>query len=253
MLPIGHLLTGVEAASTAAGGLYQTHWAAARMRPGRLCLEPLVSASSLRQVCGVEVLYRPQFPFHGMPSEDSRRWLSWYRHLADRGMAFALDRAPYVTFNLTTRQLADDRIYREIQRLPLHGRIVVEWVETPALPAQLEKATKRLHALRSEGVGVAIDDAGAGHDWMDRATRVRPDWIKIDGALFQAGAAGYRSAADIACRGIVEIARDLGAVVVAEWVENDAHVAYARKIGCRYLQGRYFNGALERQLARIGV
>lgn len=167
-----------------------------------------------------------------------------YRYLANRGIARALDPAPYVTFNLATRQLVNEDIYREIRRMPLHGRILMEWVETPSTPDDLKKAVERMQVLQTEGVGIAIDDAGAGHDWMDRATRIRPNWIKIDGALFQSAAARYASPADIACRGIVDIASNMGAEVVAEWVETEEHVAYARDIGCRYLQGRRFAGVL---------
>lgn len=228
-------LAGVSAAvATLAGG----YGLAARLRPGRPALQRIAFIGAVETTAAAELLHRPQMPWRRMPRPtDLTRWIAWYEHLAETQLCGALDSAPRVSFNLHSQHLACSAIFRSLLRLPLPSRLIIEWVETPAPDATFRCAVERLRWLRERGFGIALDDAGAGQDALLRLRHIRPDWVKLDGALLQAAAAQPGSAADLACRALARLARDLVAEVIAEWVETTSHLDYARAIGCTLAQG----------------
>lgn len=231
-------LAGTDAAVAAlAGGTVL----AARLRPGRPALQRIVTLDAAERTAAAELLYRPMAPWRRMPRPmDLTRWIAWYEHLADTGLYGALTDYPRLSFNLHSHHLANGAIFRSVCRLPSPERLVIEWVETPAEGRVFKRAVERLQHLRERGFGIALDDAGAGQDALYRIRHVRPQWMKLDGALLRSAAAAAGSVEDCTCRALVDLARDLGAEAVAEWVETPADRDYARAIGCTLAQGWLF-------------
>jgi hypothetical protein len=91
---------------------------------------------------------------------------------------------------------------------------------------------------RQEGFIVAIDDYGTGHSTPERLARIEPDVIKIDRALVHG--LSHSAPQREACRAVVELARSLGALVVAEGVEEDDDIVAAAMIGIDLFQGFAF-------------
>lgn len=229
----------VAAISDALGVLAAGYVAGSRLLPGRPAAQVLVYADAPQRNAAAEILYRPALRWQSIPKERHvTRWIGWYTRMADRYVARALETYPVVSVNASSAQLANDRIYALLRRLPSPKRVVIEWVESRCDDATFRLAGERLRELRDrEGFMVALDDAGTGQDTLQRLRQVRPKWVKIDGGLFQSGAMFPGSAADHACRSLAKLSADLGAEPVAEWVENAIQLDYAVAIGCRLLQG----------------
>ena len=122
------------------------------------------------------------------------------------------------------------------------GRIVIELVEH-ARPWGAMSFQKALSGLRSDGVGIALDDVGMGESNFKMILDARPDYFKID-RYFVHGAQEdrYRQAVlDV----VAELARRFDARVVAEGVETAADLEAVRQAGISLGQGYLFGGILE--------
>jgi EAL domain-containing protein (putative c-di-GMP-specific phosphodiesterase class I) len=82
---------------------------------------------------------------------------------------------------------------------------------------------------------VAIDDAGAGFASLRHILRLRPDVIKIDGALTRHVDVdqGQRALASA----LIAFARETGTRIVAEGLETDAQVRVLQGLGVELGQG----------------
>jgi diguanylate cyclase (GGDEF)-like protein len=123
-------------------------------------------------------------------------------------------------------------------------RLIVEIVETQAVDNVAEVA-RALARIKSLGVGVAMDDFGAGHTSFRNLRGLGVDMVKIDGA-FVAGLAG--SVDDrFFVRTLASLAKHLGILTVAEWVEDAESARLLKEWGVDYLQGHFIGRAEERQ------
>lgn len=94
---------------------------------------------------------------------------------------------------------------------------------------------RALDGLRGAGIAVALDDFGVGHSNFQLLVDIRPDYVKID-RCFVAGSPKDRAKRAV-LRSIAELAREVGATVVAEGVETPAELAVVRDAGIRLVQG----------------
>lgn len=116
--------------------------------------------------------------------------------------------------------------------LPAH-RLVVELTESAALDTPAVRAT--VHALDALGVGIALDDFGTGYAALTGLRDLPIDVVKIDKS-FVSGAA--TSVADEAVlHAVVEMARRLGLMTVAEGVETIEQQAFVVAAGVKSVQG----------------
>lgn len=177
-------------------------------------------------VVGVEALTR----FVG---EDGAGADVWFREAAEAGLGTELEIAAlhcaltaakdvphdmYVALNLTPGTSRDPRVRNLLAASSLAPeRIIVEL--TGSLEAtEGQSSDDGLEPLRALGLRVAVSASGAGFVSMDRITELRPDIIKLDRHLIQGieGSDGQR----IRARAVVELAREVGAAVVAEGIET---------------------------------
>ncbi len=114
------------------------------------------------------------------------------------------------------------------------SRLVLELTETAAV--RDPRATgARLDAMKALGVGIAIDDFGAGHTSFKHLRSFPVDLVKIDGAFVQNLA---RSTDDrFVVRTLVDLAHHLGIPIVAEWVSDEETARMLAEWGVDYLQG----------------
>jgi EAL domain-containing protein (putative c-di-GMP-specific phosphodiesterase class I) len=115
-----------------------------------------------------------------------------------------------------------------------HDRIVFEIVESDKV--QDLTAVKRLLASHREaGFRVALDDVGAGYSGLNLLHQLRPDFIKLDMELIHGVTHDPYKA--LITRKILEIAGELGIASIAEGVETEAELDWARENGATYAQG----------------
>ena len=91
---------------------------------------------------------------------------------------------------------------------------------------------------RERGLRVAVDDAGTGYASLRRIVELEPDFIKIDISLVRGVATMNRHA--MAVRTLSRLAGDLGAIAIAEGVEDSADLERLRCLGVPAAQGYYF-------------
>jgi diguanylate cyclase (GGDEF)-like protein len=141
--------------------------------------------------------------------------------------------------NLDGKTLADprfaERVLRNLadMRLDPH-RLVIEILESNLIEHD-QPAMTTLATLRGRGIRIAVDDFGAGYASLARLHALRPDIVKIDRSLVQAHEDEPDGTALL--RGIAGLARQLGALVVAEGIETQHHLASAVAAGCDAVQG----------------
>jgi EAL domain-containing protein (putative c-di-GMP-specific phosphodiesterase class I) len=131
-----------------------------------------------------------------------------------------------------TESFADDLHQRwSVRDLPVDS-LILEITES--LPVtDLEVSVPRLAALREAGFGISLDDYGMGHASIDQLDRLPVTEVKIDRSLIWKHSAEPSNE----IQEIVEFAHDRSLRVVAEGIENDEQLAFARDVGCDRAQG----------------
>jgi EAL domain-containing protein (putative c-di-GMP-specific phosphodiesterase class I) len=113
-------------------------------------------------------------------------------------------------------------------------RLIVELTEHAAV-STYEELRSALQPLRSQGLRLAIDDAGAGFASLRHVVELRPEIIKVDRSLV----AGISD--DLARRSVVTtfvlLALDIGASVIAEGVETRDELRTLMALGVDAAQG----------------
>lgn len=144
-----------------------------------------------------------------------------------------------LTLNWDTRTLGETsgdphQFARNVERNGLAPeRVVIEVLEgrAPDLDALVDFVAGR----RSEGFLIAVDDYGTGHSTPERLVRIEPDIVKIDRTLVhQVASSPPRREA---CRSIAELARSIGALVIAEGVEREEDLVELAMLGVDLFQG----------------
>ena len=94
-----------------------------------------------------------------------------------------------------------------------------------------------LDVFSAQGVGLALDDFGDGRSSLRLWTELQPDIVKLD-KYFVRGIHRDRRKVDV-LHAIQGLAERLGALLVAEGIEEGAELAVLRDLGCVYAQGFY--------------
>ncbi|MCI4624758.1 MAG: EAL domain-containing protein [Candidatus Magnetoovum sp. WYHC-5] len=114
--------------------------------------------------------------------------------------------------------------------------IVIEIIESKLY--DLESLKKFIKMYRDYGFFFALDDVGAGFSNLDRIPITKPDVLKIDRLLINNISKEYHKKE--VTTSLLNLARKIGALVVAEGIENDDDAATMIEMGADILQGYYF-------------
>ncbi len=205
-----------------------------------LVYQPLVDLEAARPA-GFEALAR-------FREEPPRGPAAWFAEARSAGLGEALEleavvRAvrdlpelpgeAYLAVNLSAATVLGGGVEGALAAAPL-DRVVVEITEHSPVPSY-ERLRERLDVLRSGGLRVAVDDAGAGYASFTHILRLAPDLIKLDMGLtrgIDADPAKRHLAA-----ALVRFARETGGEIVAEGVETAEELEALRALGVRFAQG----------------
>jgi EAL domain-containing protein (putative c-di-GMP-specific phosphodiesterase class I)/DNA-binding NarL/FixJ family response regulator len=216
----------------------------AALKPGvlRVVFQPIVRLER-GEVIGYEALARidttPSRPPEVWFEEANAVGLQIELELA--ALRAALDALPaisddlFLTVNLSPEALLASSVLDALHANP--SRTVVEITEHVQID-DYEVLNQSLLELRSEGLRLAIDDAGAGYSSFRHVIETAPDMIKIDGSLTQRieTERGRRALASA----LISFAREMNQMVVAEGIEGQSAVAALTALGVHYGQGHYF-------------
>ena len=144
-----------------------------------------------------------------------------------------------VAVNISARQLSDEHLLAETQRLmEAHdvprGMLELELTET-SLMEEPAHARRLFHGLRAIGVRIAIDDFGTRYSSLNYLREFAPDILKIDKSFVDPIVESPRDSDLVA--GIIQLAHTLGIDVVGEGIEEEAQRAILEEAGCDLIQG----------------
>lgn len=146
-----------------------------------------------------------------------------------------------LSVNLSRRQfLAPQLVERvcrlmEEYRIPPH-RLVLEITETAVL-SDFKKACNVVRQLHQLGIGIALDDFGAGFSSFEALQQFPLDEIKIDQSFVRDMATNKGSREIV--RAMIAVARAVDATVVAEGIETPEQLSLLRDMQCDRGQGFY--------------
>lgn len=157
----------------------------------------------------------------------ARQWMAW----RDAGVRVRL------AVNVPPAELVDGTIPGLLAELVEEGfdpsaltiEVTERWIDA------LVDLGPALVAMRSQGIGLSIDDFGTGDSTLVRLQDLCFDEIKID-RCFVAGVTNAGTARHI-IRFATELAHSLGMHVVAEGVEEPAQLASLRRLDVDLVQG----------------
>jgi diguanylate cyclase (GGDEF)-like protein/PAS domain S-box-containing protein len=114
------------------------------------------------------------------------------------------------------------------------NRLIVELTETSAV-SDLHDAQRFIESLRESGVRVCLDDFGSGFSSFAYLKHLDVDMLKIDGQFIRD--LSHDRDNQIFVRAIVDVARGLKKLTVAECVEDAATMAMLYQFGVDMAQG----------------
>lgn len=211
-------------------------------------LQPKVDLGSGR-LLGAELLVRWNHPRLGpippeafVPAAEHARSIGRMTlYLVRQGLAHSRDwpdtGSPlHISINVSANDLADPAIVDAIiaafdGRAP---RLMLEITETEVM-REPERVAEALPRLRAHGIGISVDDFGAGHSSLVNLRRLAPDELKID-CSFVSALLSSRSDRTIV-RATIRLAHELNASVAAEGIEDEATRDWLFEAGCDAGQG----------------
>lgn len=156
----------------------------------------------------------------------------------------ARGRDVFVSVNVSGREL-DEASVLELGAISAAkhaaGALRFEITEGQTL-ANLDRSAAALSQLKRAGLGVMLDDVGAGFASLDWLARLPADVLKIDRAFVCA--MDVNPAAEKIVRALCALGRELGLAIVAEGVETADAAMRLALMGCDYAQGWYYAPAL---------
>jgi diguanylate cyclase (GGDEF)-like protein/PAS domain S-box-containing protein len=206
---------------------------------------------------GTEALLRWHHPEHGMVSparfipiaEQSGLIVpigEWVLNTACRQAAVwrAYGRTDFVmAVNLSPRQLSSPNLARvvddAIRAAGIPASMLCLEITESAIMEDPEAAQRTLETLKALGVKLAIDDFGVGYSSLSKLKYLLPvDVVKIDKSFVDGITERADDRAIIAA--IISLAHALGAVAIAEGVEDSAQADALRAMDCHVAQGYHF-------------
>lgn len=233
-----------------------------------LVYQPIVDLET-RTVAGFEALLRLHHPTLGamLPLEFIARLEAsgeiasvghWVLRQACADLAVLqglTTRSLRLAINVSPREFdrvgfADD-VIAAIQHAGLHAQAVeLELTEGVAMSIHAS-VTQQMQQLNLAGIGMAMDDFGAGFSNFASMSEAPLSRIKIDRSMISSIGRGERQAAVL--RSMFQTARNLGLPLVAEGIESAHQLVELRALGCEEGQGFMFSRAVPLELARLLV
>jgi diguanylate cyclase (GGDEF)-like protein len=106
------------------------------------------------------------------------------------------------------------------------GRVVIEVTERSG--GRIASVLKSLRRLRAQGFQLALDDVGTGNSGLEMLREVGAEFVKLDRSVV--AAAPFEANARAVLLAMSTYARQTGAYVIAEGIEDDGVLDYVRTI-----------------------
>lgn len=155
--------------------------------------------------------------------------------------AIAMEHGPADTayfINLHVRDLLDPILLSESSPLAAYAQSIVLEVTERASLAEVPDVMQRIGQLRELGYRIAVDDLGAGYAGLTSFALLEPEFVKLDMSLVRDVHLSRTKSKVV--RSMVNLAKDMGMLVVGEGVECIEEAEALVQLGCDFLQGFYY-------------
>jgi diguanylate cyclase (GGDEF)-like protein len=163
------------------------------------------------------------------------------QEMLERSLTFFANRDEKISLNFLPNDFFNPSIMNSlvnaIEKFDSPQKIVVEITEQEGVE-NFDRLAKIVKKLRAMGVLIAIDDFGSGYANYAHILELKPDYLKIDGSLIQNILTDHDS--KILVQSIVNFAKELNIITVAEYVENEEIFEILKEYGVDEFQGYYF-------------
>ncbi len=141
-----------------------------------------------------------------------------------------------LSVNVSANDLADRGVVERIsQALGTRGEFLTVEITETALMKDTQAILANIELLRAARVQISLDDYGTGYSSLESLKRFAFDEIKIDKTFIDGILQSERNLK--LTQASISLGHDLGALVVAEGVEDEDTVALLVQKGCDVLQG----------------
>jgi len=196
-----------------------------------------------QRIAGLESLSRFNLEPRRPPDE-------WFAEAADAGLGVELEIAAiraalralpslthdtYLSINSSPQTILSGELQKSLENVDAR-RVVLEVTEHDYIQ-DYPSLLAALAPLRSRGLRVAIDDAGAGYASLRHVLHIQPELIKLDVSLTRDIDRDPIKRA--LASALIAFARETRARIVAEGVETEAEMRVLKSIGASSAQG-YF-------------
>ena len=157
-----------------------------------------------------------------------------------------------VSVNLSPAQFQGDDIVGTVRDVLARSGLPPERLDLEVTEGILLENTgpvlETMTALQRIGVGLTLDDFGAGHAGLSYLRRFPFQKMKIDGSFVRS--LGKDLESDAIVEAILLLGRRLDMRVVAEGVETEDQLEHLRRMHCPYVQGYLTGRPMAAELAR---
>ncbi len=204
-------------------------------------------------VCGFEALIRWNHPVRGRIFPDNfipiaeetghiRQLTEWVvsRAIEDQQMLKANGFDLPISVNVSGRQLNEDSFALwALGKVKSSGaRLCFEITET-AVINDPEKALRIINLFRNSGIGISIDDYGAGLSSLSYLKQIPANELKIDKSFILSMTNGQSD--QLMIQSTIDLAHAMGMSVVAEGVETEHAMALLKVMGADSAQGYFIS------------
>jgi EAL domain-containing protein (putative c-di-GMP-specific phosphodiesterase class I) len=148
----------------------------------------------------------------------------------------------HVGVNLSSIQFLQGDLIKSVESALAHSGLPASLLDLELtesiLVANPEETIETLDRLKTAGASVSIDDFGTGYSSLSYLKRLPVDELKIDKAFVLNMTEDKDD--EVIVRSTIDLAHNLGLMVVAEGVESAEHVERLKALGCDLGQGYYF-------------
>jgi EAL domain-containing protein (putative c-di-GMP-specific phosphodiesterase class I) len=148
-----------------------------------------------------------------------------------------------VSINLSAVQFIHPELAEQIadivRKNGLPHELVRFEITESVLMNDMDSANMMLLKLKSMNFRLYMDDFGTGYSSLSYLRHFPMDVIKIDQSFIKW--MGVDDESHVIAKTIVDLAHNLGKLVVAEGIETDEHLAMLREMRCDYGQGYLFS------------
>jgi diguanylate cyclase (GGDEF)-like protein/PAS domain S-box-containing protein len=217
---------------------------------------------------GFEALVRWQHPDYGLispldfvPIAEESGSISaigqWVLNEACRQMGQwreepGFDQSLFMSVNLSSKQLKQpdliDQVMQAVNETGLDPRCLKLEITETVVMEDIDTAISKLLQLRAIGIGLSIDDFGAGYSSLSYLNRLPVNTLKIDRS-FVTGITINPENRNI-IETIMNLAQKLGMDVIAEGIETMEQLNLLRALRCSAGQGFLFSKPLDANAAR---